>query len=52
MKEQPNLPLVEKRDVLQSAPGEHKFVFDRVRRRMVCSVCGGLMNECPTQCKL
>jgi len=28
----------------------HHFEFNRETRRMVCSVCGGKMNECPEHC--
>lgn len=28
----------------------HNFEFDRASRRMVCSKCGGKMNEVPERC--
>lgn len=31
-------------------PGQHQFEFNRTTRRMVCSACGGKMNECPELC--
>lgn len=29
---------------------QHAFEFNREIRRMVCSKCGGKMNECPAVC--